>query len=98
VEKARVPKMSVHGLRHQHAANRASQGVELALISKRLGHSTLSVTSDMYVHPLRDADCGTAEAGRSIVPRSSDGHTLATREAAEQSEEVVQTAKRPVVS
>ena len=87
----------MHGLRHQHASNLLAQGVELALISTRLGHSTLAVTSDMYPHLLRDSDRGMAEAGRSIVPKRSGGHTSATPDASQASEEVLQTAERPAV-
>lgn len=95
VEKASVPKMSVHRLRHHHASNLLAQGVELGLASKRLGHSTLAVTSDTCSHLLRVADRGMAEVGRSIVPTNSGARTLDTHDTSPASEEVVQTAERP---
>lgn len=45
-----VPRITIHGLRHSHASFLISQGVNIALISKRLGHSKISMTLDTYSH------------------------------------------------
>ncbi|HEY8318643.1 MAG TPA: site-specific integrase [Amnibacterium sp.] len=79
VQRAGVPKMSVHGLRHQHASLMLAGGVDLAIVSKRLGHSTLAITSDLYSHLLGAANLNAAEAGEAVLPpRSRTVHTAYT--------------------
>ncbi|GAB3754771.1 tyrosine-type recombinase/integrase [Zhihengliuella somnathii] len=51
-EAAGVPKMTFHGLRHEHAALMAKAGVDVMVISKRLRHSNIGVTNDFYGHLL----------------------------------------------
>ncbi len=51
-----LPKITPHGLRHTSATLLAAQGLEVAAISKRLGHARTSTTMDIYVHALRQAD------------------------------------------
>lgn len=69
VRVAGLPTMTFHGLRHQHASLLIAQGVDLAVVSKRLGHSTIAITSDLYSHLLRDANRQAGEAAEAIVPR-----------------------------
>lgn len=45
-----VKRIHVHGLRHSHASLLISQGSNIVLISKRLGHSKISTTLDTYSH------------------------------------------------
>jgi integrase len=40
----------LHDLRHAFASLSLAAGVELAVVSKNLGHSTLAITSDYYLH------------------------------------------------
>jgi integrase len=40
---------ALHGLRHRHASSLITH-LPLKLISDRLGHSTIRITSDLYVH------------------------------------------------
>jgi hypothetical protein len=47
---AGVKRIHVHGLRHSHASYLISKGVNILLISKRLGHSKTSITLDIYSH------------------------------------------------
>ena len=47
---AGVKRIHVHGLRHSHASYLISKGVNIVLISKRLGHSKTSITLDTYSH------------------------------------------------
>jgi integrase len=42
------PKFRLHGLRHGTATEMLNNGVDLGLVSKFLGHSTIQVTSDLY--------------------------------------------------
>jgi integrase len=50
VKFAPVPKITLHGLRHTHASMLIAEGVDVASVSKRLGHSKTSVTLDIYTH------------------------------------------------
>lgn len=40
----------IHGLRHSHGSWLAAEGVDLALISKRMGHESIQTTVDIYGH------------------------------------------------
>lgn len=41
---------SFHSLRHTHATALLENGATLEYVSKRLGHSSLSITADTYIH------------------------------------------------
>ena len=41
-----------HDLRHTHATMLLQQGVNPKIVSERLGHSTISITLDIYSHVL----------------------------------------------
>ena len=60
----------LHDLRHGAASLALAAGVPLATVSKRLGHSTLSVTADLYTHLLTGVGAAAAEATANMVPRS----------------------------
>jgi integrase len=84
VQRAELPAMTFHGLRHQHASLLIAQGIDLAVVSKRLGHSSIAITSDLYGHLLRDANRQAGEAAEALVPRGPEAsgsqavHTLHT--------------------
>ena len=40
----------IHALRHSHASNLIEAGVNMYKISKRLGHSSIRTTMDIYGH------------------------------------------------
>jgi integrase len=52
VERAGVPRISVHGLRHTNATFLLLDGVPVTLVSKQLGHAKVSITLDTYSHIL----------------------------------------------
>lgn len=60
-KKNNLKKITIHGLRHSHASFLISQNVSPKLISERLGHSTVSITLDVYSHLYNDADIKLAE-------------------------------------
>jgi integrase len=61
-----------HDLRHAQASLMLAAGVPLAVVSKRLGHSQLAVTSDTYSHLIAGAGKAAAEAAAALVqPRST---------------------------
>ena len=47
---------SLHTLRHTHGSFLLVEGVDLATVSERLGHSSIRVTADIYSHALRGRD------------------------------------------
>ncbi|MGC9669747.1 site-specific integrase [Planosporangium sp. 12N6] len=59
---ARLPRIRVHDLRHAAATIMITSGVPLAVVSKTLRHSTLSVTVNIYGHLTRQAAHDAVEA------------------------------------
>lgn len=49
-----LPKIRMHDFRHSHASNLIEAGVNIYKISKRLGHSSISITLDRYGHLIDD--------------------------------------------
>lgn len=52
---AKIPeskRITFHGLRHSHASYLISEGVDIYYISKRLGHSDITITMRVYGHLL----------------------------------------------
>lgn len=57
IKKAGVPMIHIHDLRHSHASYLLSSGVPITAISKRLGHSSITITMNVYSHQMkRDED------------------------------------------
>jgi integrase len=50
LERATLPRMRFHDLRHSSASLLIAAGVELVEVSMLLGHSELRVTADLYSH------------------------------------------------
>jgi integrase len=51
---SRLPKLTIHGLRHTHATILLEQGVNPKVVSERLGHASVATTMDIYSHVLPD--------------------------------------------
>ena len=45
-----MPRVRFHDLRHTHATELLRRGVNIKVISERLGHSSVAVTLDIYSH------------------------------------------------
>ena len=52
VEQHGLPKIRLHDLRHTHASHLLSAGVNIKVVSDRLGHASVSFTLDTYGHVL----------------------------------------------
>lgn len=51
--KIKSPKViTFHGLRHTHASWLISQGIDIKYVSERLGHSSITMTLEVYTHLL----------------------------------------------
>lgn len=51
-QKAGVPEITLHSLRHEHATYLVSQGISSMAVAERLGHADDSVTRAVYIHRL----------------------------------------------
>lgn len=51
-KRAGVGHVSLHGLRHTHATQLLKQGVNVKVVSERLGHANISITLQIYAHAL----------------------------------------------
>ena len=52
LEKAHLPRIRFHDLRHTAATLLLVQGVHVKVVSEMLGHSSVSLTLDVYSHVL----------------------------------------------
>jgi integrase len=50
MRKAGIPKVRFHDLRHSHATQLLASGVHPKIVQERLGHSTITLTLDLYSH------------------------------------------------
>ncbi len=65
VAAAGLPALTMHGLRHSYATAGLAGGVDLKVMSERLGHANVAITADLYTHvlPAMDAAAAAAVAG-----------------------------------
>jgi len=59
--RAGLPVIRLHDLRHTNASLALSAGVDLKVVSERLGHSQLAITADLYTHVNRGLGKAAAE-------------------------------------
>jgi integrase len=60
VAQLRLPKVTLHALRHTHASQLIASGMDVLTISRRLGHGSPSITLDVYGHLFQRSDGGAA--------------------------------------
>lgn len=53
---AKVPIISIHGLRHTHASLLLFAGVSIASVARRLGHSSMTTTQKTYFHIIQELE------------------------------------------
>ncbi len=83
--KAGLPEMTMHGTRHTNASLLIAAGVDIAVVSKLLGHSSVAVTSDIYGHLIGSVSRDAANAVAALVPTTrATVHTLHTQGGDEQ--------------
>ncbi|GGL77983.1 site-specific integrase [Deinococcus aerolatus] len=51
-DRGALPQLSPHDLRHTYATTALRRGIQLAVVSKTLGHARVSITNDIYRHVL----------------------------------------------
>ena len=68
-EAAELPVVKLHALRHGHATVALEAGVPMKVVSERLGHSGIAITSDAYSH----VTAATDRAAAAQVAAARDG-------------------------
>lgn len=53
---ARIPTISIHGLRHTHASLLLFAGVSIASVARRLGHASINTTQKTYLHIIQELE------------------------------------------
>lgn len=53
---AKIPAITIHGLRHTHASILLFAGVSIASVAKRLGHSSMNTTEKTYLHIIQELE------------------------------------------
>jgi integrase len=71
VAAAGLRRVRLHDLRHGQASIMLAAGVDMTVVSKRLGHSGIRITSDIYAHLLEGVGRQAAEAAAALVPRGT---------------------------
>ena len=55
-EKANIPVITIHGLRHTHASLLLFAGVSIASVARRLGHASMTTTQKTYLHIINELE------------------------------------------
>ena len=56
IKRSNIKHKNIHAIRHTHATQLLENGVSITEVSKRLGHSSVTITLNTYSHVLRDTD------------------------------------------
>ena len=56
VKHSGVKRITIHDLRHSHASNLINEGINIVAVSRRLGHSDVSMTLKVYTHLFQKND------------------------------------------
>lgn len=76
LKKSELPALTFHQLRHTNASLLISQGVDIATVSKRLGHAKISTTTDIYTHSIEKYDTEAALTLENLLQDNRQGQTL----------------------
>lgn len=50
LKRLKLPRITIHGARHSYATMLLEEGVPMKVVQEALGHSSISVTADIYSH------------------------------------------------
>ncbi len=67
VKRSGVTPITLHGLRDTHASLCAQAGVPIEVVSQRLGHASIGITVERYLHVYKDRDADAADAFGRLV-------------------------------
>ncbi len=57
-----IPVLPIHALRHTNATIMVASGVDIKTASQRLGHSSTTITMEIYAHMLKEKEESAASA------------------------------------
>ena len=69
VEASGLRRVRLHDLRHGRASMLLASGTDIALVSKMLGHSSITLTADTYSHLLAGVGKKAADAADALIIR-----------------------------
>jgi integrase len=61
VRSLKLPKVTLHALRHTHVSQLIASGLDVVTVSRRIGHSNPTVTLSVYAHLFGDTDQGASK-------------------------------------
>ena len=67
VDRAGLPDVTFHSLRHSHASALIHAGLDVMRVSKQLGHSSPNITLAAYTHAFKEGDTGAADAINKVL-------------------------------
>lgn len=67
VREARLPHLTLHGLRHAHATLALTAGINPKTVAERLGHASVVITLDTYSHVLPSLQEEAAQAVQDLL-------------------------------
>lgn len=76
-EKAGLPPIRLHDLRHGAATHALSAGVDVKVVSEMLGHSNTQITRDTYTSVVRETQHAAAQAIAGVIGRSRTNNRAA---------------------
>jgi integrase len=56
LKRLKLPRVTLHALRHTHASQLIASGMDVLTISRRLGHGSPAIALGVYGHPHADTD------------------------------------------
>ena len=70
VKRHELPRIRLHDLRHTYATLALQVGVPAKVVSERLGHSSVTVTLDLYSHVMPAVEGEHADAVAKLIGRN----------------------------
>jgi len=64
LDQADKPRLRFHDLRHTYASLLIAQGVNVAFVSRQLGHASITTTLNVYAHLFDHAEHAASVIGR----------------------------------
>lgn len=74
IERAGVPFVKLHALRHKGITEQLMAGIPLKTVSARAGHSSITITANIYSHVLLEHQHAAAEVLGGLITRQRDGN------------------------
>jgi integrase len=75
-----LPELTFHGLRHCADSLWLAAGVDISIVSKLLGHSSIAITADIYGHMLKGVGQRAVDGAAELIAQLSSSGTRLTNE------------------